>query len=98
LTTRQYLGISPLGSAVAVPVAVWNGTDEERDLFMAALSRNCTCSEGQRCDPHAMITSSNGQKIMDHMLFCFRIRDRLICEEFAKPRSTTSRGSRRRTP
>lgn len=71
---------------MAGAVAVWNGSESERNRLMAALARNCNdaCKTGKPCAAHSILTAPNSQKTLDHMLFVFRIRDRLILQEMAE--------------
>ena len=62
--------------------ATWNGTKAEAGRLLAAIARNCTCRDNATCPPHAMLVGANAQKIVDSLLFSYRIRERLIIEEF----------------
>lgn len=61
--------------------ATWHGTNAERDRLLAAISRNCGCTNEVICAPHEMLVNDGAQKTLDGLLFHYRIRDCLIAEE-----------------
>ena len=72
---------------VANPLAVWHGTQEETEILMAAISKNCECRtdrEGRRldtCGPHGMLVAWGAQRTLDTLLFYRRLSKRLLTEE-----------------
>jgi hypothetical protein len=64
----------------------FHGTRQEGFDLVNAIARYCTCSFGlmgvrtATCEPHQMLSD---QRVLDGLLFCRRLAERLICEEFS---------------
>lgn len=62
-------------------LGTWNGTPQEAKRFMKAVAKNCACSVVQngRCPPHRLLED---ERVLNHLIFAYRIRERLILEEW----------------
>lgn len=60
---------------------VWNGTPQEFGLLAKATNHNCSCDDdsGYRCTVHQL---TSDQRIMDHLLFAFRMSKIFLAQEF----------------
>jgi hypothetical protein len=70
--------------------ATWNGNEAESYDLLASMQRHCACEfdkAGARvgtCPPHDALVHS--QRFLDGLLFARRIAERLIAEEWSRPR------------
>lgn len=75
--------------------ATWKGTTPLRNRLLAAIARNCDCAGGPPCTSHRMLSDDSAQRVLDHLLFAYQIRDRLIIEEWRPAPIPTRRLPRR---
>jgi len=74
------------------PTVTWHGTPEEWALLCGALQRFCTCTSiPQRwtiCAGHRLMEE---QRSLDHLVFAYRLRARLIEREWTCSSATDVR-------
>jgi hypothetical protein len=72
----------------------WHGTDDELQRLRAAVEHHCTCTSGpglsanQICCSHAVLTD---ERVLDHLLFVYRMKDRLDRAEWRGAPGTATR-------
>jgi len=61
--------------------ATWHGSDAMRDRLLFIINKNCECTTENRCASHQMLVAKDAQRVLDHLLFAYSIRARLVLEE-----------------
>jgi hypothetical protein len=63
--------------------ATWNGTENELSVLLHVIAQNCTCrlptQPAGGCAAHRMLLD---QRVVDGLVFAYRVVDKFVVEEF----------------